>query len=233
MHQLTPFDSQTVGLVEQFTVAFNQPAYKTPTACDQKTGLLRLHLMQEELSELTMGLAAMNPVEVLDALTDLQYVVDGTYVSFGLVDHVNLQHPLGQLYVIGEKPQWGNWPRSYPAMAVSNIERALAPVGTAIAIATLHHDPETPLSPVVAELIANCLNELNRELQSAWYRLGLLALKQSAFLEVHQSNMSKLGPDGKPILNEAGRVVKGPQYIPPNLQAIWETYQNERAAARV
>ena len=37
------------------------------------------------------------------------------------------------------------------------------------------------------------------------------------FDEVQKSNMSKLGGDGKPIYNEAGKVMKGPNYFKPNL----------------
>ena len=37
------------------------------------------------------------------------------------------------------------------------------------------------------------------------------------FDEVQQSNMSKLGPDGKPIYNESGKVMKGPNYFKPKL----------------
>ena len=37
------------------------------------------------------------------------------------------------------------------------------------------------------------------------------------FEEVQNSNMSKLGPDGKPIYNEQGKVMKGPDYFKPNL----------------
>ncbi len=37
------------------------------------------------------------------------------------------------------------------------------------------------------------------------------------FEEVHNSNMSKLGSDGKPIYNESGKVMKGPNYFKPNL----------------
>ena len=37
------------------------------------------------------------------------------------------------------------------------------------------------------------------------------------FDEVQQSNMSKLGPDGKPIYNESGKVMKGPNYFKPHL----------------
>jgi len=37
------------------------------------------------------------------------------------------------------------------------------------------------------------------------------------FEEVQNSNMSKLGLDGKPIYNESGKVMKGPNYFKPNL----------------
>jgi len=37
------------------------------------------------------------------------------------------------------------------------------------------------------------------------------------FDEVQNSNMSKLGDDGKPIYNEDGKVMKGPNYFKPNL----------------
>ena len=37
------------------------------------------------------------------------------------------------------------------------------------------------------------------------------------FEEVQKSNMSKLGDDGKPIYNEFGKVMKGPNYFKPNL----------------
>ena len=37
------------------------------------------------------------------------------------------------------------------------------------------------------------------------------------FEEVQKSNMSKLGADGKPIFNEKGKVMKGPNYFKPNL----------------
>ena len=37
------------------------------------------------------------------------------------------------------------------------------------------------------------------------------------FEEVQNSNMSKLGVDGKPIYNENGKVMKGPNYFKPNL----------------
>ena len=38
--------------------------------------------------------------------------------------------------------------------------------------------------------------------------------------EVQRSNMSKLGEDGKPIYNDSGKVMKGPNYFAPNLKKI-------------
>ena len=42
----------------------------------------------------------------------------------------------------------------------------------------------------------------------------------SCFDEVQKSNMSKLGKDGKPIYNEDGKVMKGPDYFKPDLSKI-------------
>ena len=40
------------------------------------------------------------------------------------------------------------------------------------------------------------------------------------FNEVHRSNMSKLGEDGKPIYREDNKILKGPNYSPPQLKDI-------------
>ena len=42
------------------------------------------------------------------------------------------------------------------------------------------------------------------------------------FNEVQRANMSKLGKDGKPIYNEKGKVMKGPNYVAPNLKKFVE-----------
>ena len=42
------------------------------------------------------------------------------------------------------------------------------------------------------------------------------------FKEVQRANMSKLGTDGKPIYNEKGKVMKGPNYSEPNLKKFIE-----------
>jgi predicted HAD superfamily Cof-like phosphohydrolase len=45
-----------------------------------------------------------------------------------------------------------------------------------------------------------------------------------AIAEVHRSNMSKLGSDGEPILRQDGKVLKGPNYRPPDLTRALPTY---------
>ena len=39
-------------------------------------------------------------------------------------------------------------------------------------------------------------------------------------IEIQNSNMSKLGKDGKPIYREDGKVLKGPNYFKPNIEKI-------------
>ena len=42
--------------------------------------------------------------------------------------------------------------------------------------------------------------------------------------EVHRSNMSKLGPDGQPLIAPSGKVIKGPLYQPPRIACtLWPT----------
>lgn len=93
--------------------------------------LIRLQLIQEELAELAAGFLSRDPVECLDALVDLTYVVDGTYLVTGLSDY-----------------------------------------------------------------------------------------KEAGQAEVHRSNMSKLDADGKPVIDDSGRVLKSDLYSPPDLARL-------------
>ena len=126
--------TDTLALVAEFHRVFEHPAPSHPTLDNEPLNRLRVALLQEELDELRAGLEAKDPVQVLDALSDLQYVLDGAYLA-----------------------------------------------------------------------------------------LGLSPLKNPAFEEVHRSNMSKLGHDGKPIRRADGKVLKGPNYSPPDLAKLLPT----------
>lgn len=76
--------TNTIKCVQEFHESFDLPVKGAPHISDEKTNRLRINLLAEELEELQEALAAGDVVEVLDALTDLQYVLDGAYLSFGL-----------------------------------------------------------------------------------------------------------------------------------------------------
>lgn len=136
--------TDTLQGVRIFHETYGLPVKDRPDLSDPKTNQLRINLLQEELDELKEALAAGDAVGALDALTDLQYVLDGAYLSF-----------------------------------------------------------------------------------------GLHALKHTAFAEVQRSNMSKLGADGKPVRRpEDGKILKGPNFTPPDLKGIVEAWLSaEREAA--
>lgn len=46
------------------------------------------------------------------------------------------------------------------------------------------------------------------------------------FAEVHRSNMSKLGNDGEPVLRQDGKIMKGPNYSPPDLSFLLKESAN-------
>lgn len=121
----------SIDLVREFHAAFGQDDANSPRIDDGKANELRISLLDEELEELCAALRARDPVAVLDALTDIQYVLDGAYLQ-----------------------------------------------------------------------------------------LGFASVKDAALAEVHRSNMSKLGADGKPVHREDGKILKGPNYSPPNLAPL-------------
>jgi len=63
--------------------------------------------------------------------------------------------------------------------------------------------------------VADALTDILYVTYGAGHAFGINLDK--CFEEVQQSNMSKLNEDGKPIYNEAGKVMKGPKYFKPNL----------------
>ena len=63
--------------------------------------------------------------------------------------------------------------------------------------------------------VADALTDLLYVTYGAGHAFGIDLDK--CFNEVQNSNMSKLGEDGKPIYNELGKVMKGPNYFKPDL----------------
>ena len=66
--------------------------------------------------------------------------------------------------------------------------------------------------------IADALGDLLYVVYGAGHAFGIDL--DECFKEIHASNMSKLGPDGKPIKREDGKVLKPDTFFPPDLKSI-------------
>jgi predicted HAD superfamily Cof-like phosphohydrolase len=70
--------------VAAFHDLFNMPVLHAPTIPEESRCALRVALLQEELDELKTAILENDIVGVADALSDLQYVLSGAVLEFGL-----------------------------------------------------------------------------------------------------------------------------------------------------
>ena len=66
--------------------------------------------------------------------------------------------------------------------------------------------------------VADALTDINYVTYGAGHTFGIDL--NVCCEEVHRSNMSKLGADGKPVKDARGKVLKGPDYSPPSLDRV-------------
>lgn len=74
----------SLNQVAEFHKTFNAPILETPQIPSKERCELRVSLLQEELNELKQAIEDNNIVEIADALCDLQYVLSGAVLEFGL-----------------------------------------------------------------------------------------------------------------------------------------------------
>lgn len=79
----------------------------------------------------------------------------------------------------------------------------------------LSRGPEWPADMVA---VADALGDLEYVTNGAAVEQGIPL--PEIVTEIHRSNMTKLGPDGKPIYREDGKILKGEGYEPPQLEKI-------------
>ena len=78
--------SQYLDKVAEFHRTFGAPILESPQIPSEERCRLRVNLIQEELNELSEAIEAGDIVEIADALADLQYVLSGAVLEFGLKD---------------------------------------------------------------------------------------------------------------------------------------------------
>lgn len=78
-----------VSQVKEFHQSFDHPILPSPTIPDKKRCDFRLSLLSEELKELAEAIEKNDLVEVADAFCDIQYVLSGAILEFGMGEKFN------------------------------------------------------------------------------------------------------------------------------------------------
>jgi predicted HAD superfamily Cof-like phosphohydrolase len=79
-------DPKSLTSVAEFHMTFNHPILPEPKVPDGQRCDLRVSLIAEELKELEEGIRNGDIVEIADALCDIQYVLSGAVLEFGLAE---------------------------------------------------------------------------------------------------------------------------------------------------
>ncbi|MCF8236696.1 MAG: nucleoside triphosphate pyrophosphohydrolase family protein [Saprospiraceae bacterium] len=82
-------EPKALNQVAEFHQTFRLPILKEPTIPSGDRCQLRINLLAEELKELEQAIQDNDLVEIADALCDLQYVLSGAVLEFGLADKFN------------------------------------------------------------------------------------------------------------------------------------------------
>lgn len=77
-------DLNSLNQVAEFHTTFKHPIIAAPQIPSKERAQLRIELLSEELKELQQAVDDNNLVEIADALCDLQYVLSGAVLEFGL-----------------------------------------------------------------------------------------------------------------------------------------------------
>jgi predicted HAD superfamily Cof-like phosphohydrolase len=102
---------------------------------------------------------------------------------------------------------------------VCNIDRNEIALQYRLLVEEINEYAEAASSGDLVE-VADALGDILYVLFGTMIRHGMQDRIVNIFNEIHRSNMSKLDENGRPIYNEDGKVVKGPNFSPPNIKAL-------------
>lgn len=175
-----------------------------------------------------------------DTLTPLQEEVVQlrakvlAYDTLGLVCY---WHERFEFPPVADKPDVPDWD-SFCSHELETCARLLSAIERRLKVASGYY-PKPPMCLLYPQLMVSELKELldamaARDMVAALdaccdlryvndgtvRALGLVSVFYTAFGLVHVSNMSKLGPDGRPVKDETGKVQKGDWYKPVKLEHL-------------
>lgn len=188
--------------VKEFHITFGVMVGEYPELPDAGTRELRIRILKEEWEELAEAEEADDLVEISDALGDMAYLICGTAVSYGIF-HTKPYVPLFHDLLKGHVPH-------LPLEHIRHFQKGMIDIAFEAYLAAEESND--------LHLIKVSLDGLMNAVAGAAYAYSIPLL--DVFNEIHRSNMSKLGEDGKPIYREDGKVLKGPSYSPPDLKSV-------------
>jgi len=196
--------TNALELVREFHETYDCRISDVPTL-DVPEKELRLNLIVEEVHELRDAIREDDLVETFDALLDIIWVTYGALLTFGLDKNAD-----GDI-----EPTQPLTPQELIAELVYECHR----LDTAL---------------MVFEDINHVYSSLLRILELCYGAILTFGLPfEQGIEEVARSNRSKLGLDGKPIYRESDRkVLKGPNYSPPDLKRILHAAQIDSGGSR-
>lgn len=187
---------------------------------NKKLAELRCRLLHEEIAEgvnasgdfVPTGVADFSSfVEVVDAVGDILYIALGTGCVYGLaLDTPSFDYAEEVYQIKGENHR--GLVDTYKGF--SEIEKVLVELEQ-----DLHFACQAPSK---ALLFASPISKrLQKIVDLCYAHADIYGYDLNAvFTEIHSSNMSKLGADGKPIYREDGKVLKGENYFKPDIEKV-------------
>lgn len=186
--------------VAEFHRAFGQLVATQPMLPDRSLRDLRICLLQEEYDEYVAAEADDDLVEIADALADMVYIACGTAVSYGVAPD-DYEPPF-----VDDHP-------AVPILRDADLRAALSRM--------LAKDFNAYLNAEASSDIDTIRDALLMLIACVYGTAFIYSIPLSDVLdEVHRSNMSKLGLDGLPIYREDGKILKGPNYTPPDITKV-------------
>lgn len=104
-------------------------------------------------------------------------------------------------------------------LILEEVRELAAAMGVGFTVSPLTSNDKQSIDAVAS---LDALTDILYVVFGTYHTLGLGKCAKHAFDEVHESNMSKLGDDNRPMKNDSGKVMKGPNYYPPDLVTIVE-----------
>lgn len=186
----------------EFHGAFGALVNLQPTVPDKKHRILRHRLVKEELQETRDALHKKDFPEFVDGLTDSNYVIVGTNVSYGL-------ETVQPIY--GVPSHAPTFPSPVQMHLIDGMLEGMLNIADTVLDVEKNPAPELPV-------VRMCMNKLISDCLSILYLCGVDAM--DVFLEVHLANMRKLDENGLPIRDKGGKVIKPEGWVAPDIQRV-------------